>query len=109
MNIGGAGAQAPASPESYTPAFRTHEIVTDHSAPNSPVIVRIVDAIRHEQIHIACMVFHRGAHTKNCTRRVEVWFQYCVTEEVHKGKHDNTRRYRHVAERNLRFLMGVTT
>lgn len=104
----GAGASAPASPGTEeSPAFRQHEIVTDHSDPTNIVRVRIVSTIRHEQVHTTCVAFHRGAHTKDCLRRSEVWFQYCVTEEVDKGKHDNSRKYRHVAERNLQFLMGV--
>lgn len=109
---GGVGANAPTLPGSENPAFRTNEIVTDITRTElgvpANIRVRIVSVIRHETIHIACPMFHRGAHTKNCERRGEVWYQYCVTEEVHKGLHDNGRQYRHVHERNLQFLAGVT-
>lgn len=115
-NTGGVGAQASALPGD-SPAFREHEIVLDISKDYDAMQratarnqrVRIVSVIRHEQIHTTCIAFHRGAHTKNCQRRTEVWFQYCVTTEIHKGKHDNSRPYKHLHERNLQFLEGVTT
>lgn len=107
-------AQASALPGD-SPAFRQHEIVLDITTQHTsngtfPLSqrVRVVSVIKHEQIHTTCVAFHKGAHTKNCTRRTEVWFQYCVTEEIHKGKHDNGRKYRHVHERNLQFLEGYT-
>lgn len=99
MNTNGrAGAQAPALPDEKGPAFENGSIVYDMERRE---FVRIIGTVRYEHATYVCVGFHKGAHTKNCIRHVSVWYQYAVTHEIDKGKHNNGVALRHQHERNL--------
>lgn len=93
-----AGVSTPALPVPAAPAFKISEVVYDTFRNQR---VRIVLVIRHERIDFKCAVLHIGAHTRECERRSEFWYQYCVTPDIRMGRHNNARRLFHRHERSL--------